>query len=536
MAVALASPSPRGSARQRNEDVRANALQRHQAQVLAAHTPRVAKDVQGAFLALLKSAVHDPQGSLPPLPFEEKAKQVAYAGVSYSQPDYDAFSKTMGKILQKEWLAIGGISLKGVNASLGITIDFELNERILPKGIIARQVTKVTQSTQVAIGKTIKQGIADGVHPSVIAKRMRDQLTGYAGLEDLSKSRAYTIARTETANAYNVGTIIGYEQSGLVSLARCIDAPSCGWRGHNDGIKANGLVKPLDVAKANPISHPNCVRAWAAVVSKQTGPLNAPGVQPKATGPVGSQLADYSNPKNWLDSRGPFDGTTPLEKWGHELFLQAGNVPRNMLDAMSSYGGGGYRAINGVLRQARELLNYLTSGSYAVIDEEIAALEQFINRMRTPDAVETFRGMGSGRSLGFNRRWSDAEFRAHANSLVGTTHVDEGFYSAALSKTSAFGGKVRLQMTVPKGYHAAPVSIEAKGQAYGSAVSNGAMYESELLLQRGARYRVDRVEFTGSPPYTEVILHGHILPGGPLVPIKPGVTQAAHNAVMSAQP
>jgi hypothetical protein len=495
----------------------------------------MAKEVSRAFQTLSDSAVHDPQGSLPAL--KEKAPS-AWPGVTYTVPDYNAFEKKLGKILTKEWIEIGGISLKGVQNSLGISIDFDLNERTIPKGVIARQVTNVSKATQVAIGNTIKQGIADGVHPSVIAKRMRDQLMGYAGLENLTKSRAYTIARTETANAYNVGTIIGYEKSGLVSQARCIDAPDCGWVGHNDHLKAHGRVVPLDIARLHPISHPNCVRAWAPVIAKQHGELQAPGVQPKvvqpaappsqvtqfgpnavpqglAPGGYGKPAATVSNAVRNFQRDADFGGIggSALERWAAQLYRQAAakGVTRDMLDALADYGGGGYRRMNAVARGAAEIARQGVGQSYIPeIKAQLRRLDAYINKTSLPEAVVTMRGTGSGRQFGLNVPSRDERLRI-ANSLIGTTHTEAGYYSAALHSNAAFGG-VRLQMTVPKGYKAINVSTESKGQGWSGATSqsNQQMYEAEILLKRGAKYVIDKVEvnqLSGG-----VTLIGRILP------------------------
>jgi hypothetical protein len=67
-------------------------------------------------------------------------------------------------------------------------------------------------------------------------------------------------------------------------------------------------------------------------------------------------------------------------------------------------------------------------------------------------------------------------------------------------------------MTVPKGYKAINVSTESKGQGWSGATSqsNQQMYEAEILLKRGAKYVIDKVEvnqLSGG-----VTLIGRILP------------------------
>lgn len=502
LAVAPSTPS-----RQRTDVNIGLAVKRLQTQVLAARTPALAKEVQRTFVGLLESCVHDPQGSLPPLKdfdpddVEWKAGQAAWPGVTYSVPEYDAFEKKLEQVLTKEWIKVGGISLKGVQANLGITIAFDLNERLLPKGIIARQVTKVSQTTQVAIGNTIKQGIADGVHPSVIAKRMRDQLGGYAGLENLSKSRAYTIARTETANAFNVGAILGYQKSGLISQARCIDSPDCGWQGHNDSEKANGKVVDLSVAMVHPISHPNCVRAWAPVVATQQADIQG-APKPQA---VGSQKGDYANPKDWTRIHDYGGGTSAFEVYFGDLLDRLSGVNDSMRSALRHYQGAGYRYMNSLLRGDGKYPGGPSEAGQARL------LRDYIARFELPEALVTHRGVGRGTAfsevLGEEVRTLT---EAQANRLIGKVITDKGFFSTAVTSRAKFGG-VHLELTAPKGAHAIPVNLKATGVAkgYDGRDHQRSMSEAELLFQAGTRYIIDKVEFSG---YGQIKLIGHILP------------------------
>lgn len=240
----------------RNETARAVVAQRQSTAALALHTPRLAKRIQRTFEKLRDSFIHG----------EAKAAGDDLA-LTYSTPDYDAFAREMHQILQTEYINLGTLAVQGIESQLGITIAFSLNERIIRRADLANRVKGITDDTREALRNTITNGIDDGLHPSAIARNLRDQLNGWAGLEDLTRSRAYTIARTETANAYNLGAVEGYRQSGIVRQVRVIDAPDCGWTSHNDPDLANGKIVTLDVAQAHPIAHPNCVRAFAAVAA-----------------------------------------------------------------------------------------------------------------------------------------------------------------------------------------------------------------------------------------------------------------------------
>lgn len=69
------------------------------------------------------------------------------------------------------------------------------------------------------------------------------------------------VARTTTANSYNAGTLTQTASDGI-EWVEVFDGSDCGWTSHNDPLKANGRVMPLDEANQYPISHPRCARSF----------------------------------------------------------------------------------------------------------------------------------------------------------------------------------------------------------------------------------------------------------------------------------
>ncbi len=71
------------------------------------------------------------------------------------------------------------------------------------------------------------------------------------------------VVRTKTAEAYQVG---GFNQAdGFgVQFMEVMDGPTCGWASHDDTQLANGMILPLEEARAYPTSHPNCRRVTMA--------------------------------------------------------------------------------------------------------------------------------------------------------------------------------------------------------------------------------------------------------------------------------
>lgn len=470
----------------RGAEARARLVKQAQERALAASTPRLAKRISTAFVALEKSAVHGPE--------IKELKEVQYP-LTYSSPEWLAFSKQMRDIILTEYIALAEEAFAAVEGQLGVTLEFSLNERIIPKGVIARRVTNVTDVTRQAINKTIRQGIDDGVHPSVIAKRMRDQLRGYAGLEDLTRSRAYTIARTETAFAFNLGAVAGYRQSGIVKQVRVIDSPTCGWTSHNSPDTANGKIVTLDQAAAHPISHPNCVRAFAPV---------AAGLEEKPQSPDDDLFA---NPKDFRDARYG-NGTGAGEEFAHDIFagMDQSKITGDMRRALQNYSGSGYGWMNDFLRNGGSVDDLSSLG---INGHFIKDIMDYIALTET-EAVNVYRGIGKGRAFGLNEYESLAARTARLDALVGTAHSDAGFMSVALNKDAAFSG-VKLHLTVPKGSKALPVSSEAlyspSEVAYGSSNAK-VMGESELLLPPGTKYVIESWEDADG----NIILNGKVLP------------------------
>ena len=76
------------------------------------------------------------------------------------------------------------------------------------------------------------------------------------------KQYGQMLARTKSAQAYNIGTLTQAEAGG-VTWYEILDGPFCGLTSHNDTTLANGLLVGKQDALAWPISHPNCRRSFA---------------------------------------------------------------------------------------------------------------------------------------------------------------------------------------------------------------------------------------------------------------------------------
>jgi SPP1 gp7 family putative phage head morphogenesis protein len=116
----------------------------------------------------------------------------------------------------------------------------------------------------------LSQGMADGSHPTVIARKMTNTIKG------LTRQRALTIARTEVIHAHAEGQLDTFEDLGVDKVgleaewltAKDLDVcPLCK--------KLEGVVMSVDEARGLLPRHPNCRCAWAPALRghKRTGQI-----------------------------------------------------------------------------------------------------------------------------------------------------------------------------------------------------------------------------------------------------------------------
>lgn len=146
--------------------------------------------------------------------------------------------------------AFGDASLAGVP----VAFDLE-NDEI--QGVIDRMaitVRQIAQTTREQLRDLIRRQASEGLSTEKLARTIRDMS------ETVSQSRASTIARTETGIAYNTASVTAYRQGGVTHVD-VLD-------GDDDDVcaAANGARWTLEEAEANPLGHPNCIRAFSPVV------------------------------------------------------------------------------------------------------------------------------------------------------------------------------------------------------------------------------------------------------------------------------
>lgn len=148
-------------------------------------------------------------------------------------------------------------------SDLGISFDLENEHVQTVLGKLAKQIKGVAETTKDEVRRLVGLQAENGWS----IDELKEQIIAHG--VTASKSRATTIARTETAAAYSQGSIAAYRESGVVShlewltadddLTCDICAPLSGKRVKLDSDFADGIGFPP--------AHPDCRCAISPVVS-----------------------------------------------------------------------------------------------------------------------------------------------------------------------------------------------------------------------------------------------------------------------------
>ncbi len=160
------------------------------------------------------------------------------------------------EILSDAWGAVMGDAAADAGATLRVDISFDLENEWVQDALdqIGERVRGITETARESLRAIIGRAASEGLSIPDVAKLIQDAFA-------FSDSRAETIARTETAAAYNLGALRSYEASGLVDEVEVLD-------GDYDEVcqGLHGQRKSLEWAHANLTQHPRCRRAFAPIV------------------------------------------------------------------------------------------------------------------------------------------------------------------------------------------------------------------------------------------------------------------------------
>ena len=193
-------------------------------------------------------------------------KDVAFPFDPETDVDWEDEKSRLRVVLERWYIVMGDAAYSALGEQLGIELTFDLaaasTKRV--RHLIGVNVTSITDTLRQVLRNRVEDAIARGLS----VEQLVAGTDAVGGLRELFGNRAETIALTETATAYNASTTLGYADSGLVDEVEVFDGPECGWTEHDDPDLADGSTRTLDDADEYPIAHPNCQRAFGAVVAR----------------------------------------------------------------------------------------------------------------------------------------------------------------------------------------------------------------------------------------------------------------------------
>ena len=170
---------------------------------------------------------------------------------AYEGYDWDGSKKELEGLMRK----YAPLLLELAYQESGVGIDFNLANPRVKDTIdgLAKRIRNVADTTRDDVRRWVETGTDEGLSVQKIAEQIRSKAA------DISPGRALTVARSETRDAYNYGSLLSYEDAG-VSEVEALDSDE-----DEECAERNGQTYTLEEARAlNP--HPNCVLAFAPKV------------------------------------------------------------------------------------------------------------------------------------------------------------------------------------------------------------------------------------------------------------------------------
>ena len=126
------------------------------------------------------------------------------------------------------------------------------------------RITAITETTRDAVRRYLEYGASQGWSIGQLVRGDETYPNGLRGIvEETYRNRARAIARTEMAFAQAEGAYNRYRDAG-VDRVEILDNGFDD--SHPECVRLNGTIQTLDWYRANPLQHPNCVRAAAPVI------------------------------------------------------------------------------------------------------------------------------------------------------------------------------------------------------------------------------------------------------------------------------
>jgi hypothetical protein len=244
------------------------AIKAHQDRVLRARQPALARGVAVVFLRLERYL----ERRLKPILVGPQLKELGDSLEDWSGLVPESFEDDVKRVVSSTFMDVAEQAGTFAGSQIGVIGSFSTNARdfrSIEVAQIGARVKGIDRDTRDRLRSIVRTGLNNGESPQTIAKHLIGSVGAWRGKDGtILHSRAMVIARTETAIAYNRGANAAYKKSGIIRKVRVLDAPTCGWIGHNSPDTANGKLVTFEEAGKAPVSHPNCVRAFAPVFAE----------------------------------------------------------------------------------------------------------------------------------------------------------------------------------------------------------------------------------------------------------------------------
>lgn len=173
----------------------------------------------------------------------------------------------MADFMRQIYPALFGAAYDEAGDVLPVEVSFDVTNPAIQKSInkLAERIKGVPDTVRdmvrTIVADALKGEYDEGAGRVVVPSNKEIAARIRAQGDIQSEYRSQMIARTETATAMNLGATHAYEDAGIeqVEVMDGDDDAECA--------QANGQTWSLDDARANPIAHPNCTRAFAPVVN-----------------------------------------------------------------------------------------------------------------------------------------------------------------------------------------------------------------------------------------------------------------------------
>lgn len=256
LAGAKALPAPAGLSADKSAATRRKAalrVARAQQGVRRDLATRMESDVDRAFEELATRMVQRLQ-----------AAKSAKAAVGDLFTDDDAAE--VERVVKRWYVAIVEATWETWNLALDAELAFDLTDPAVTAALkqAGTQIRQINATTRAAVRELLEQASDNGWSVDQIVRGV----DGGPGLRDLVaetyKHRARTIARTELGTAQQAAAAARYQAAGVEQVLVLDNGfddsdPVCQALGNG----GQGTLKSIAWAQANPLQHPNCVRAFA---------------------------------------------------------------------------------------------------------------------------------------------------------------------------------------------------------------------------------------------------------------------------------